>query len=46
MDKHDPAGNLLDQECGNLVHRLQNGAHAHFTWDLFDRLASYSVSAP
>ncbi|WP_347176207.1 RHS repeat-associated core domain-containing protein [Pseudomonas sp. NyZ480] len=29
-------------ERGNLVHRLQNGAHAHFTWDLFDRLASYS----
>ncbi len=42
LDKHDPAGNLLDQERGNLVHRLQNGAHAHFTWDLFDRLASYS----
>ncbi|MFJ4344801.1 RHS repeat-associated core domain-containing protein [Pseudomonas sp. NPDC089401] len=29
-------------ERGNLVHRLQNGSHAHFTWDLFDRLASYN----
>ncbi|WP_167409880.1 RHS repeat-associated core domain-containing protein [Pseudomonas sichuanensis] len=29
-------------ERGNLVHRLNNGAHAHFTWDLFDRLASYN----
>ncbi|WP_205297727.1 RHS repeat-associated core domain-containing protein, partial [Pantoea sp. Cy-639] len=26
----------------NLIHRLHNGAHAHFTWDLFDRLASYN----
>ena len=29
-------------ERGNLVHRLHNGSHAHFTWDLFDRLASYN----
>ncbi|UVK80973.1 DUF6531 domain-containing protein [Pseudomonas sichuanensis] len=29
-------------ERGNLIHRLHNGAHAHFTWDLFDRLASYN----
>ncbi|CAK15841.1 RHS repeat-associated core domain-containing protein [Pseudomonas entomophila] len=29
-------------ERGNLIHRLHNGSHAHFTWDLFDRLASYN----
>ncbi len=29
-------------ERGNLIHRLHNGTHAHFTWDLFDRLASYN----
>ncbi|MFJ4347445.1 RHS repeat-associated core domain-containing protein [Pseudomonas sp. NPDC089401] len=29
-------------ERGNLIHRLHNGAHAHFTWDLFDRLVSYN----
>jgi RHS repeat-associated protein len=29
-------------ERGNLIHRLHNGAHAHFTWDLFDRLANYN----
>jgi RHS repeat-associated protein len=29
-------------ERGNLVHRLHNGAHAHFTWDLFDRLTGYN----
>lgn len=33
-------------ERGNLVHRLQSGAHAHFTWDLFDRLASYNDDKP
>ncbi len=29
-------------ERGNLIHQLHNGARAHFTWDLFDRLASYN----
>ena len=29
-------------ERGNLIYRLHNGSHAHFTWDLFDRLASYN----
>ncbi|MDZ4021612.1 RHS repeat-associated core domain-containing protein [Pseudomonas sichuanensis] len=29
-------------ERGNLIHRLHNGSHAHFTWDLFDRLAGYN----
>ncbi|MFJ4344025.1 RHS repeat-associated core domain-containing protein [Pseudomonas sp. NPDC089401] len=29
-------------ERGNLIHRLHNGSHAHFSWDLFDRLASYN----
>ncbi|MCG8295573.1 RHS repeat-associated core domain-containing protein [Pseudomonas entomophila] len=29
-------------ERGNLIHRLHNGTHATFTWDLFDRLTSYN----
>ncbi|MEN8639315.1 RHS repeat-associated core domain-containing protein [Pseudomonas sichuanensis] len=29
-------------ERGNLIHRLHNGSHGHFTWDLFDRLVSYN----
>uniref|UniRef100_UPI001F3F94C4 RHS repeat-associated core domain-containing protein n=1 Tax=Pseudomonas sp. LAM2023 TaxID=2800477 RepID=UPI001F3F94C4 len=29
-------------ERGNLIHRLHNGVHAHFTWDLFDRLTGYN----
>ncbi|MBC7210128.1 MAG: RHS domain-containing protein, partial [Pseudomonas sp.] len=29
-------------ERGNLIHRLHNGSHAHFTWDLFDRLTGYN----
>ncbi|WP_422403998.1 RHS repeat-associated core domain-containing protein, partial [Pseudomonas sp. GZD-209] len=29
-------------ERGNLTHRLADGVRAHFTWDLFNRLASYN----
>ncbi|MFJ3450219.1 RHS repeat-associated core domain-containing protein [Pseudomonas sichuanensis] len=29
-------------ERGNLIHRLQEGKHAHLTWDLFDRLTHYN----
>ncbi|WP_255263780.1 RHS repeat-associated core domain-containing protein, partial [Pseudomonas aegrilactucae] len=29
-------------ERGNLMQRLHNGVRAQFTWDLFDRLSSYS----
>ncbi len=29
-------------ERGNLIHRLHNGSHAHFSWDLFDRLTGYN----
>ncbi|UVK83644.1 DUF6531 domain-containing protein [Pseudomonas sichuanensis] len=29
-------------ERGNLSHRLQDGAQAHFTWDLFNRLVRYN----
>jgi YD repeat-containing protein len=29
-------------ERGNLTHRLQEGAQAHFTWDLFNRLVRYN----